>query len=207
MAARKKTTSKPKQSKPKASRATATTSPRSKRAPARKAPSAKRPSGKAAAPRRGATARKPASATRKRAPLRSKRPPLKARRPVKKPTRVVILKENPEGLQLARTIARVAQEKKASDVLLIDTRLRGAQVGYDYVVLASGDSDRQLEAIADAVAEALEPQGHTATSVEAASDWVLVNYTDVVAHFFTPDKRATYDLEGLWSDVPRVPLA
>jgi ribosome-associated protein len=119
---------------------------------------------------------------------------------------VPILKENPGALALARTIARVAQDKKASDVLVIDTRLRGAAVGYDYVVLASGDSDRQLVAIADAVEDTLQGQGTRATSIEAASDWVLVNYTDVVAHFFTPDKRTTYDLEGLWSDVPRVPL-
>jgi ribosome-associated protein len=212
MAAR-KTTKKPKQ---KASRATATRKPKptgkAKQAPKRAGASA-RPASAARKPRVGkaAASRKPtgaraAAGTRKRAPLKSKRPAARPRKPVRAARPVAILKENPAGLALARTIARVAHDKKASDVLIIDTRLRGAQVGYDYVVLASGDSDRQLEAIADAVEEALAPGGIRATSIEAASDWVLVNYTDVVAHFFTPDKRAVYDLEGLWSDVPRVQL-
>lgn len=218
MAAR-KTTRKPKHATPKATKATARKAPRTAGArggagkgAARGKKAAGTPAGKKPAPARRAAgkaaARSGGASGRGRAPLKSKRPALKARRPAKKVARVVpILRENPEGLKLARTIARVAQDKKASDVLIIDTRLRGAQVGYDYVVLASGDSDRQLTAIADAVAEALEPQGQIAHSVEASADWVLVNYTDVVAHFFTPDTRATYDLEGLWSDVPRVPLA
>lgn len=150
------------------------------------------------------TAKKPAS---RRPQLKSRRPSLRPKRPAKAlPKAKSILSENPEALALARTIAHVAAEKKATDVLIIDTRARGSAVGYDYVVIASGESERQLEAISSAVDEVLRPKGRKAASVEASADWVLANYHDVVAHFFTPDTRGTYDLEGLWSDAPRVPL-
>jgi ribosome-associated protein len=145
-------------------------------------------------------------AAAKRPARRTKRPGVKAaRRPARKP--VSRLKENPQALALARGIAQVALEKKARDVLIIDTRARGSAVGYDYIVLATGESDRQLAAISEGLDETLKPRGHRPSSVEASSDWVLVNYDDVVAHFFTEDKRALYDIEGLWSDAPRVSLA
>jgi ribosome-associated protein len=178
-----------------------------------KARTGPKPGGKKAPAKRArkAPSSRQATATRKRPPLKSRRPTLRPRRPgkgkAKAPRLLPTLKENPEALALSRTIARVALDKKATDVVIIDTRLRGSAVGYDYVVLASGDSDRQLEAIADAVDEVLRPRGTRPTSVEASGDWVLVNYADVVAHFFTPEKRAIYDLEGLWSDVPRVASA
>jgi ribosome-associated protein len=117
------------------------------------------------------------------------------------------LHEAPKALALARDIAKVALEKKALDVLIIDTRARASSVGYDYIVLATGESERQLTAIADALDETLKPRGHRPSNVEPAPDWVLVDYDDVVVHLFTPEKRATYDLEGLWSDAPRVALA
>lgn len=111
----------------------------------------------------------------------------------------------PEALALARTIAAVASEKKADDILIIDCRSRSSSVGYDYVVLASGESDRQLAAIHEGVEQLLKPQGKLAASVEASPDWVCVTYDQgVVAHFFTPDKREMMDLEGLWKDASRV---
>jgi ribosome-associated protein len=160
-----------------------------------------------AAPR-GASKSK-AGGAKKRPQLKSRRPSLRPKRPVKAkaaPKPASSYPENPEALALARTIAHVAAEKKATDVLIIDTRARGSAVGYDYVVIASGDSERQLEAISSAVDDVLKPKGTKAASVEASADWVLANYHDVVAHFFTPDTRGIYDLEGLWSDAPRVPL-
>lgn len=115
------------------------------------------------------------------------------------------LPEAPLALALAKSIAQVAVEKKADDVLIIDVRAQSAAVGYDYVVLASGESDRQLTAIHEGVESLLKPQGKRAASVEASPDWVCVNYDEgVVAHFFTPDKRDVMNLEGLWSEAPRV---
>jgi len=193
----------------------ATKATKAKKAPPRaKAKASPRPASKAKGKATQARGRASAgrSAGRSAGGPAKKRAPLKSRRPVARPKRPAAPKpkttfaENPEALALARTIALVAAEKKATDVVIIDTRARGSAVGYDYVVIATGDSDRQLEAVASAVDEVLKPKGTKAASVEASSDWVLVNYHDVVAHFFTPDTRGTYDLEGLWSDAPRVPL-
>ena len=141
---------------------------------------------------------------------KNKRVTLTSRRPSPRPKRRTPpghrrpIAENPEALALAHTIAAVALEKKATDVTIIDMRAKGEAVGYDYIVLASGASDRQLEAIQDALDEKLKPVGRRASGVEASPEWVLVHYDDVVAHFFTPDKRHLIDLEGLWSDAPRV---
>lgn len=195
MAAKKKPTPKKKLSRPTAAAKAKKPAHKAGKQPAKPAAKAKRP-----APR--PSGKRPAA---KRPVRQSKRPALRAKKPAA-PRRKVAPKlvDNPRALALAKDIAHVALDKKASDVLIIDTRARASAVGYDYVVLATGESDRQLGAIADALNETLKPKGHRATSVEASPDWVLVNYDDVVTHLFTPDKRDVYDLEGLWSDAPRV---
>jgi ribosome-associated protein len=192
-----------------------------KKAPAKKPVQKKTKAGskqKAPASKKKTSGKKPSSSSAKRSPSRggaskkpqrkTKRPSPRAKRPIKRPNQkpAANLPQNPEALALARTIAAAALEKKAVDVLIIDTRARGASVGYDYVVLASGDSDRQLDAIAASVEEAAKANNRKPTSVESSPEWVLSNFDDVVAHFFTPDKRGAYDLEGLWSDAPRMPL-
>lgn len=189
----------------KATQATKATKAKKAISPAKAKGSSRRPAPKSKVTKASAGRKAVGGPAKKRAPLKSRRPVARPKRPAA-PKAKSTLAENPEALALARTIAHVAAEKKATDVVIIDTRARGSAVGYDYVVIATGDSDRQLEAVATAVDEALRPQGTKAASVEASSDWVLANYHDVVAHFFTPDTRGTYDLEGLWSDAPRVPL-
>jgi ribosome-associated protein len=102
----------------------------------------------------------------------------------------------------------VALDKKATQVLILDTREHSSSVGYDYVVLATGESDRQIAAIAEGVDAVLKPQGKRASSVEASPDWVCVVYDDgVMAHFLTPDAREARDIEGMWKDAPREPHA
>jgi ribosome-associated protein len=187
---------------PRARSATSATSATSSRGAASKS-TARKPARKGTPARRSTSARG-APATRRGAP-RPKRPT--GKRPVrttrrKSPRRT--LPENPEGLRLARSLAAAALDKKAADVMILDVRAKGSLVGYDYLVLASGDSERQLTAIADGMDDALRPTGRRATSVEASTDWVLVDYDDVLAHLFTPEKRDVYDLEGFWSDSPRV---
>jgi ribosome-associated protein len=184
---------------------------KAKKAPARaKAPSAKKkPAAKGKAPARTSSvrkARKPAA--RAKAPLKSKRPPVRAKRPAPKKKVVASgpVVENSHALALARSIGQLALEKKALDVLVIDTRAGAQRVGYDYVVLATGESDRQLEAIASSVDDSLRAKGEKPSNVEAGPDWVLADYGDVVAHFFTPDRRDAVDFEGMWSDAPRVSL-
>jgi ribosome-associated protein len=178
--------------------------------PARKAASGK-PSGKKSVGKK--TASRSTSKTKgkgdKRAVRKSKRPSPRRKIAAKKPAKVakakVIIAEAPEALALARSIAHVAADKKAEHVLIVDVRAHSASVGYDYVVLASGESDRQLSAIQEGVDELLKPQGKRAAAVEASADWVCVTYDEgVIAHFFTPDRRELMDLEGLWKDAPRV---
>lgn len=175
--------------------------------PARKAASGK-PSGKKSFGKKPASKSK-AKAGGKRPARTSKRPSPKRKLAPKKTARTskakVVVAEAPEALALARSIAAVAADKKAEQVLIIDVRVHSSSVGYDYVVLASGESDRQLSAIHEGVDELLKPQGKRAAVVEASSDWVCVTYDEgVVAHFFTPDRRELMDLEGMWSDAPRV---
>ena len=148
-----------------------------------------------------------AASSKKRVVRKAKRPALRAKPKPKKAVVRPALAANEEALKLAQLVAHSASEKKALDVMILDVRRKGAAVGYDYVVLATAESDRQLEALADAARDAVKLTGRNASGVEASPDWVLVNFDDVVVHFFTPDKRETYDIEGLWSDAPRVVVA
>lgn len=197
-----------------------------KKLPAKKKPALRKKTSSAAkkpAPRRAA---KPAASAKKSsagkaAGKKTSRPTLKSKRPAprrqpasrtkaKAKAKVprapkAALPAAPEALALAKTIAGVALEKKGLEVLVLDTRARAASVGYDYVVLASGESDRQLTAIHEGVEELLKPQGKRAASVEASPDWVCVTYdAGVVAHFLTTDRRSLMNFEELWHDAPRV---
>jgi ribosome-associated protein len=171
--------------------------------PKKKAAAKKKPTRKAAPSK---TKKSPGRATKPAAKLKrtSKRPSVK--RPAAKKKGVVQRRRlpNPEGLELARAIAVVANDKKASDVLVLDLTHKSGAVGYDYLVLASGDSDVQLDALKNGVEELLKARGRRPSSVEPSPDWVCLNLDDVVVHFFTPDKREMYDLEGLWSDAERI---
>jgi ribosome-associated protein len=188
-----------------------------KKKPAAKKTPAKRPAAKAASsakkksPARSAPKKKAAAAvSKKRVVRKTKRPALRAKAKPTKPKKVEIkpaLPPNDEALALARLISAAVGEKKALDVMILDVRRKGAAVGYDYVVLATAESDRQLEALADAARDAVKATGRNASGVEASPDWVAVDFDDVVVHFFTPDKRETYDFEGMWSDAPRVEVA
>ena len=177
--------------------------PISKKKPASK-PKAKRASSKPSAHKKSK-----APASRGKAKSKSIRKPVLKKKKATAPRKKVAvappaasIPENAAARELAHAIAEVALGKKANDVMVIDVRNRGSAVGYDYIVLATGDSDRQLVAISESLNEAMKGKGVRASSVETSPDWVLVNYDDVVAHFFTPEKRATYDIEGLWSDAP-----
>jgi len=199
MAAKKKTLRKKpaiKRSAPAAKKATKRPAAKKKAAPKRASPAAK---GKVSS-----TKKKPTRVTRK-----TKRPALrsKAKAKPKKSSIKLVLPTNDEGLKLAKLVANSASDKKALNVVLLDVRSKGPEVGYDYVVVATGESDRQLEALADAARDAAKTMNRNATTVEAAPDWVLVNFDDVMVHFFTPDKRETYDIEGIWSFAPRVGVA
>jgi len=97
----------------------------------------------------------------------------------------------------------LALERKAHDVTVLD--LRGISTATDYFVVASGNSDVQVKAIADHIVEELKKQGTRVEHVEGQQGgrWVLLDYIDFVVHVFHPQARAFYQLENLWGDAPR----
>lgn len=93
------------------------------------------------------------------------------------------------------------EDKKAEDIVLLD--LRPDTVIADFFILLNGNSDRHLKALADNVRESVkEKYGRLPFSTEGIADsgWVILDYGDVVVHLFAEEKRAYYNLEGLWTD-------
>jgi len=97
-------------------------------------------------------------------------------------------------------------DKKATDVLILHVAKLTSVA--DYLVLGSADSDRQTRAIADHVDGILSQTGSSPLSIEgnASSQWVLMDFGDVVVHIFRQDVRQHYGLERLWADAKRIPL-
>ena len=96
-------------------------------------------------------------------------------------------------------VRRSLDDDKAEDVVVID--LKGKSSFADYMVIASGRSNRQIVAIAEHLADRLKQSGHGYVPVEGkeAGDWVLVDAGDVIVHVFRPEPRAFYGLEKMWA--------
>jgi len=100
---------------------------------------------------------------------------------------------------VARAIAKLTLTKKASDVLMMD--LRGLTSMADYFVVCSADSDIQVKAIADGVEEGMDAVGVSPWHIESGStNWILLDFVDVVLHVFHKSTRQFYSLEKLWGD-------
>ena len=110
------------------------------------------------------------------------------------------------SLEQARRIAALAQEKLAEDVVILDMRPECSFT--DYFVIATGRNPRQTAAIWEEVHTQLKKQKLLPASVDGVREgaWIVGDYLDVVLHIFTPEARAFYKLEDLWSDVPAVAL-
>jgi ribosome-associated protein len=108
------------------------------------------------------------------------------------------------ALDLARRIVELAEDKKAADIVLLD--LTGLTTVADYFVIASGGSERQLDAIADGIVSGMRDEKIHAFGREgtAASHWVLVDFGSVIVHVFTPPERDYYQLERHWSEAKTI---
>jgi ribosome-associated protein len=103
---------------------------------------------------------------------------------------------------LAELVVKGMQEKKASDIVVLNLKSLKNAVS-DYFVIASATSDTQLEAIASSIEEEIYKatrQNPWQTEGRTNKEWVLLDYVDVVAHVFLKDKREFYALEELWGD-------
>jgi ribosome-associated protein len=101
---------------------------------------------------------------------------------------------------LAKKIAQLALEKKADNVTLLD--LRKLTDMTDFFVVCSADSDVQVKAIADHIADGADQIGARPWHEEGLSQrqWVLLDFVDVVVHVFHKEMRRYYALEKLWGD-------
>ncbi|HSI67272.1 MAG TPA: ribosome silencing factor [Planococcus sp. (in: firmicutes)] len=106
-------------------------------------------------------------------------------------------------LQLAYN---AAEDKKAEDIVVLN--MEGISLLADYFVICSGNSDRQVQAIAKELIEQSNKAGNEVKSVEGfdSARWILVDMGDVVAHVFHKDERSYYNLERLWREAPPMEL-
>ncbi len=111
----------------------------------------------------------------------------------------VTVKDNPDSRALSDFIQSVLDENSAQDVIEID--VRGKSSIADYLIVASGRSNRHVSALADYVQRGLKERGLKDLGVEGqqASDWVLIDAGDVILHVFRPEVRVFYNLEKIWS--------
>ncbi len=100
--------------------------------------------------------------------------------------------------------AKLLQDRHCEDIVLFDVR-NICQIT-DYILIASGTSNRQIKAVADELKEVAQTHDldRLGIDVDADAAWLVVDFVDVVVHLFDPPTRAHYDLEMLWNDAPRV---
>ncbi|HZC67868.1 MAG TPA: ribosome silencing factor [Nitrospirales bacterium] len=102
--------------------------------------------------------------------------------------------------------ARAAEEKKASEIMILDVALKSGVT--DYFLICSAESERQVIAVKDHIEKALDEKGYRLYGLEGleAGVWVLMDYDDVVVHIFKRGVREHYGLDRLWADAKRLPL-
>lgn len=105
---------------------------------------------------------------------------------------------------MARLIVDAAEEKKASNIVLLDIRKVSSIA--DYFVICSGSSERQVKAVARGIEESLDEQEIGPRHREGLDQgrWVLLDYGDVIVHIFTTAERDYYRLDKLWSNAQTV---
>ena len=102
--------------------------------------------------------------------------------------------------------AREAEDNRGQNVLVLDMREQTS--AFDYFVLATGTSNRQLRAMSDAIDDVLQKQyGHRRLGLEGYQDshWILLDYGSVIVHLFDSTTRDYYRLEELWAGAVPVP--
>ena len=115
-------------------------------------------------------------------------------------------KREPSSRARALRCVNASLEKKAKDLIILNVKEISAFA--DYFIICSGTSDRQVRAIAAAIQENLKKAGILPLGIEgeAAGQWVLMDYDDVIIHVFLESVRTFYDIERLWSEASRMDI-
>ena len=102
--------------------------------------------------------------------------------------------------QLKQLVIEALEDVKGADIVALD--VRGKTGITDFMVIASGRSDRQVKALAQSVVAMAKQHGTAPLGVEGerGGEWVVIDLGDVVVHVFIPEKRDFYNLEKLWGD-------
>ena len=106
--------------------------------------------------------------------------------------------------EFAIEAARLASDLKCEDVRVLD--VRGLSQVCDYVLVATGTSEKQMKSVASEMEVLGKESGHDPfrSNRDTGATWIVIDFVDLVAHLFEPSHRAYYELEKLWSDAPDV---
>ncbi len=106
--------------------------------------------------------------------------------------------------EMAKTACRALSEKKAEDLRVIE--ISEISPLADYFIIATGSNTNQIQAMVDAVDEALTKEEHQVKQIEGNSNssWVLMDYGDIIVHIFSQEDRLFYNLEKIWTDGKRI---
>ena len=115
---------------------------------------------------------------------------------------VMVKKENHKYI----LCAKAALEKKALNLIVLD--IKEISSFADYFIICSGNSSRQVQAIASTIEIELKKKGIYSLGIEGFNEgkWILLDYDDIIIHVFYQPLREFYELERLWADAPRVTL-
>lgn len=111
--------------------------------------------------------------------------------------------------RLAEEAIKGLQEKKAEDIVLLNLKEIDNSI-CDYFIICTGTSNKHADSLSDSVEEyVFKKMKEKPYHVEGkeTSEWVLLDYVDVVVHIFIPEMRDFYNLEGLWADAKKIAVA
>ena len=103
--------------------------------------------------------------------------------------------------QLKNEIENILNDNKAAEIRSINLKNKSSIA--DFMIIASGNSSRHIQALAEMVLDKLKKDGISKCKLEGrnSSEWKLIDATDIIIHLFHPEKRKFYDLERMWSEL------